>query len=68
MFSKGDTVRFVDPTSEGRVTIVGRIQAIDEFRAVVVESYAASIWGESNVQAGLVHAVDPSILEAKGAA
>jgi small nuclear ribonucleoprotein (snRNP)-like protein len=67
MFSKGDTVRFIDPQSEGRVVIVGRLKAIDEFRAVVEELYAASVWGESNLQRGLVHSVDPSILEAKGA-
>lgn len=41
------------------VVVVGRLKAMDEWRAVVVEEYAASIHGESTGCAGKVHAVEP---------
>jgi hypothetical protein len=59
MVKVGDTVKVI----QGEVAIIGKVTAVDEFRVVFTEEYAASVWGESDACAGRVHSVSPLDIE-----
>lgn len=49
----GDMVRF-RPSSD-QVMVVGRVKGLGDGRVTVEEHYAASVWGESDAEAGTIH-------------